>query len=118
MIAFLLAQIGKIKKSVTTVTGKVTQSSGHTGLNNKVTWRTMGDLCQVVIYGLAFADASQMASAGVPAPSMGYLSITLFNGSENCGRIEYANGAWSGTKNASSSYTTGYGTAMYLISGS
>ena len=104
-----------VQDQIDSLNSKVTQSQGYSGLNNKVTWRTMGNLCQLVIYGLAFADASQMASAGVPAPSMGYVSISLYNASENCGRIEYANGAWSGIKNTSSGYTNGYGTAMYLI---
>ena len=112
---FINALKNELQTQINTLNSKVTPSSSHTDLTNKIYWKTMGNLCELIIYGLTFTDASNIGNTGVPAPSMGYVCITLYNESENCGRVEYANGAWSGTKNTSSSYTTGYGTAMYFI---
>lgn len=95
---------------------KLTPDGGHSALNNKVTWIIMGKLCQVVIYGLAFADASQMAAAGIPAPKSGYVSIICGNSNQITGKIEYANGAWFGTQLAGSTYSNGYGASIYIIS--
>lgn len=95
---------------------KLTPDGGHSALNNKVRWIIMGKLCQVVIYGLAFADASQMAAAGIPAPKSGYVSIICGNSNQITGKIEYANGAWVGTQLAGSTYSNGYGASIYIIS--
>ena len=94
---------------------KLTPDGGHMALNGKVTWIIMGKLCQVVIYGLAFADASQMAAAGIPAPKSGYVSIICGNSNQITGKIEYAYGAWVGTQLPGSTYSIGYGTSIYII---
>lgn len=91
------------------------KTSTTTALSSKVRYSMIGRICFLTLYGIDTTSDNLNSVSGLPKPSQ-YTTIALFNQNVIVAYVEYStnSNSWVITRLAGTTYTTGYGSAVYF----